>query len=73
MLRPSEISRDLKSLELAKFHLQERHRLITFEDLNEINSNDFKYENNYFNLLQRDIDNYIGAGMWDKKSEKFIR
>ena len=36
--RPAEIAKDLKKRDLAKFHLQERHRLITFEDLNEINS-----------------------------------
>ena len=41
--RPSEIAKDLKSQDLAKFHLQERHRLITFEDLNEINSQEFTY------------------------------
>lgn len=49
--KPAEIAKDIKSQDLAKFHLQERHRLITFEDLNEINSQDFKYENEYLNHL----------------------
>lgn len=71
--RPSEIAKDLKSQDLAKFHLQERHRLITFEDLNEINSQDFTYENDYLNKLQRDIDAHFSNTMWDKKKEKFIR
>ena len=34
--KPSAISRELKSKGFGKFHLQERHRVITFEDLNEI-------------------------------------
>ena len=50
--RPSEVAKDLKARDLAKFHLQERHRLITFEDLNEINGQDFKYQNEYLNQLQ---------------------
>jgi len=37
LLKPGAISRELKDKGLAKFHLQERHRVITFEDLNEIN------------------------------------
>ena len=49
--RPSEVAKDLKARDLAKFHLQERHRLITFEDLNEINGQDFKYQNEYLNQL----------------------
>ena len=52
---------------MAKFHLQERHRLITFEDLNEINSSDFKYENSYLNVLRRDIDHHTSNAQWDKK------
>ena len=71
--KPAEIAKDLKSQDMAKFHLQERHRLITFEDLNEINSSDFRYENNYLNLLQRDIDQFTSQSQWDKKKEKFVR
>ena len=73
LIKPAEVAKDLKVQELAKFHLQERHRLITFEDLNEINSKDFRYENNYLNLLQKDIDNFTDKAQWDKKKEKFIR
>ena len=50
--KPSVISRELKSKGIGRFHLQERHRVITFEDLNEIEKEDFSYENNFMNVLQ---------------------
>ena len=44
-----QVSKDLSSQNLTKFHLQERLRVIIFEDLNELEAKDFIYEDEYLN------------------------
>ena len=73
LTKPAAISRELKRKGIGKFHLQERHRVITFEDLNEIQKEDFSYENQFMNVLQKDIDKYVSSAHWDQKKEKFVR
>jgi hypothetical protein len=70
--KAAKISRDLKD-KSAKFHLQDKKRLLTFSDHSELNSErPHTYSDNYFNHLVDEIHNAT-VSLWDNKKEKFIR
>jgi len=50
---------------MGKFHLQDQQRLITFEDLNEIEKLDFKYSDAYLNQLNNELAATVGQATDD--------